>query len=73
MRYISEECIDRAIIGDTAAILEILNHYSDIIQNKSSRTVMNKDTLKTTRYHDRNYEERLKIKLILAISHFGFS
>ena len=72
MGYISEECIDMAIAGDTAALLKIIDFYSDIIQNKANRDTMNENTLKSTKHQNRDYEERLKIKLILEISKFRY-
>lgn len=72
MGYISEECIDMAIAGDTAALLKIIDFYSDIIKNKANRDILDEKTMKATKYQNRNYEERLKIKLILEISKFTY-
>lgn len=71
--YITEEYIDRAINGDTKAIMKILEHYAPDVRQTATRIVKDKATGCCRNYIDKTYENRMLIKLILNISVFGCS
>lgn len=72
-KYITEEYIDRAICGDTRAILKILEHYAPDARQAATKLVKDKKTGSCRNYIDKEYENRMLIKLILDIQTFNCS